>query len=402
MLKPGFILVGLLLGFILIGLAASARAVLPGTGEMIEDLGRFEIISDRLNNITGLAVSPALVLFASGLYKRATTEDGQEPWLASPWLLFILGVTLAVFFLKDVIPIGAIQKPLAAVEEVSMTLWGALGLLVSTPLWSSVKPMIEKTVVFLWPLSSSLAQAADPSTTLEPSGGGFFATLAGAVIYGVVWCVSNTINIMCLVAPSLVAPILKGFRLALVGTLMGLSAIHPLLGLVAAILVIIVSLILFRWAFKLTVWGFIFTFDLLFRRWRREPDLARIQAFVGSLGAKKWKIPKRSLGYLQFNNNVLTFAYRPFLFLRKTITIPGTPTLGRQLLWPTLLLPNDQGQPRPAFAFRLALKGHEDALAKTLGVSQVADHGLRRRVVSTWRWIKGFVRPDEEELGEMI
>jgi hypothetical protein len=82
--------------------------------------------ADSLQEGTGLAVAPGLMLLARGLYRYATAEEGSAlPWHADPRFLAALAILLALFLLKDFIPAEPLQKLLAALEEGSMYVsWG--------------------------------------------------------------------------------------------------------------------------------------------------------------------------------------------------------------------------------------------------------------------------------------
>ncbi|MDR1084309.1 MAG: hypothetical protein LBP22_05470 [Deltaproteobacteria bacterium] len=373
------------------------------SGSRVRDLVGFDRLSDQVSTLTGQAISPALVMFGTGVYHRITkNEDDYSPWFASPIFLTVVGIILAIFLVKDFVPSSAVQKPLAAVEESMMALWGLLGLIASVPfLWNKVGPALESLGSLIFPLVASTALAADIPDLAANTEGGILATTAGALIYIVVWCVSNTINILCLLAPALAAPLLKGFRLVLLGGLLGLNAIHPVLGLIGAVIIIIFSLIVFRWSFKLTVWGLLFSFDLIFRRWRRKPVQGLIPAFAGPLAKKNLKIPKRSAGYLLYENGTLLFRYRPFLIFKKQVQVPGPYFLGEGLLWPVLAVYSEKEKSKAVFAFRLAHKTHERFLCETLGAEKVIDHGFRHKYVRARDWIKGLFRGQESPLDQI-
>lgn len=168
------------------------------------------------------------------------------------------------------------------------------------------------------------AQGADSAA--EPGAAealaGALASVAGAAVLAVVWCVSNAINVLLLVAPGFAVPVLKGFRASVAGGLAALEAVHPLLGLIAAAAVALFCALVVRWSFRLTVWGTLFSFDLLTRRWRRpDPRLAgrdghpRARAFAAGRARQILRVPKRALGTLELGPGGLRFSWRRFLTL---------------------------------------------------------------------------------------
>ncbi|MDR1395131.1 MAG: hypothetical protein LBK52_03035, partial [Deltaproteobacteria bacterium] len=354
-------------------------------GRLTSDLETYAQTSDQLSLVTGMALTPALTLFISGL-SRARLE-GDRPWYASMPFLAVLGGLLLLMTAKDFVP--AVQKPLAAAEENIMIACGILGLLASVPaLRSLAEPILQPLTAFLFPLAASPAQAAQAVS--GPASASLPASLVSGLVYAVIWCVSNSINVICLLAPALAAPILKGFRVLLTGGLIGLNAVHPLLGLAGALLIIAVSFICLRWSFRLTVWGWLFSYDLLLRRWRRKPGTSRWPAFAGSRARKQLRIPKRSYGYLEFQNETLAFHWRPFLFFKKVRIISSPARIGRCLLEPVLAQTNERGQLQILFTFRLAHKTHEDLLARSLGTPPAADMGVRKKAVQAWAWLRGL------------
>jgi hypothetical protein len=367
----------------------------PTAGTVLKDLRDFEKSSETVSNVTGLAASPGLMLFGSGLYHYLKTEQALRPWYASEIFLIVLGLILALFLSKDFLPIGPVKKPLYALEEILMVSWGLLGLAVSIPGLESIPILENLTAVLPW--TAQTAWAADSQSTIVS---GFITPVTGFFIYIAVWCVSNTINILCLLAPSFVAIFLKGFRVTILGSLLAFNAIHPVLGLIFSLLIILGCLIFFRWSFRLTVWGILFSFDLLLRRWRKKPLPGPVPVFAGPLAAKELKIPKRTYGSLKYIGGVLTFSFRRFLIFKKQVCVPGPLHTGRNLLWPTLSK-NAANGPKTFFNFRLCHKTHESFLTQTLGTQGIVDLGIRQTVIKAKDWIMGFFR-GRDDVGQVI
>ncbi|MDL2226435.1 hypothetical protein LJB86_02125 [Deltaproteobacteria bacterium OttesenSCG-928-M10] len=365
-------------------------------------------VADGVSAATGTAISPLVVIFIHGLYNLITAGfkySSDLPWHAHPTVLAVLGLVLLMVFLKDTVPLGPFKKPLDAVDEGIMTGGALLSLFILLPyLTEMFLPYSELAVKTAWNWFSAAPAWADSGFSAAPAETGTFiqrlsgllAALAGTVIYVVVWLVSNTINVIGLVAPGFVGTLLKSFRLALVGAIYGLAAIHPLLGLAASLLLFITCLAVAGWSFRLTVWGGIFAFDLIFRRWRGHPALSnRLPAFSGSGLAAPRRLPKRILGFIDSIDGRLVFRYRRFFIFPRTVQLPPAETLmiGRCLAAP--FLADRRGGADPLIAFRLRYHGHEDFLAGRLNVSEVKDLGVTAKARGAWQWLKGLWRSGE-------
>ena len=347
--------------------------------------------SDRIHLVTGTAVTPGLAILAQAVLARLSIGHGKPiPWYASNAFIIAVGAVLLLFALKDAIPFEPVHKLLAALEEGAMQFWGLAGLLLTVPVLELLQP------------ASAMAAQGPPEASAAAGILGLLAVLAGTVTYAVVWFVSNSINVMILIAPALAAPVLKAIRLAIAGSLLALQAIHPALGLAASLLVIVMALLVAGWSFRLTVWGASFAFDLVFRRWRRRSRLAPgrpIPAFAGGAAGKLLGLPKRTLGKLRrLGDGRLIFSYRRFMMFARSKEISGEVIVGRRLMSPVLAAYDQAGRLRELMVFRLSLKGHEDAAAWALGASRVETLGLLKGGAKAWAWLRSLVSRREPEL----
>jgi hypothetical protein len=251
--------------------------------------------------------------------------------------------------------------------------------------------------------SAAQAMAADQglSQTVVSALAGFMASLTGAVIFIAGWLTSNTVTVLCLLAPGLAAPVLKSFRLLAVGSLVGLQAAHPALGLLASLAVIVICLILFAWSFRLTVWGVLFSFDLVSLRWRRaEPPAPpeKVLAFAGASAPKDLGINKRTLGWIVRGGDRPIFTYRRFLVFRRAVPLPSPFVIGRTLTAPILAAAGRDGRYRELMFFRLKDKGHEPFLREILGAASIELFGLAKSSRRAWDWLKGLFSRRTNEL----
>ncbi|MDR3154495.1 MAG: hypothetical protein LBW85_09590 [Deltaproteobacteria bacterium] len=360
--------------------------------------------AEAFGDHTALAVAPGLMLLARGAAAYAASDDPESlPWNARPEFLAILGIALAAFLLKDFIPFEPLQKLLAASEEGFMYLLGALSLGASLPsLAPLLAPLAQEAagqaaaLVFAPPAHAQAGEAAYAlASGAWAAAAQAVAAVAGAAVFAVTWCVANVVNVLLLVSPAFAAPVLKGGRAAAAGALAALQAVHPLLGLAASLLVVLLCILVVRWSFRFTVWGTLFSFDLLTRRWRiPDPALAwegaglGAQAFAGHEAARLLGVPKRSLGTLRVRDGALRFAWRRFLFFAKEVQVPGPLMVFRRLAAPALGFRDPQGKVRVLFVFRLRHRGHEELLRRALGAWAVEDSAFSP--VRAWAWLKGL------------
>ncbi|MDR2387417.1 MAG: hypothetical protein LBE80_07540 [Deltaproteobacteria bacterium] len=381
-------------------------------------------ISDEIQSTTGLAITPGLTMLIRGTINNLRAEKGAElPWHSTWKFLLSLGLLLALFLGKDFIPFEPAQKFLMAGETGFMKLLGLLAFVSAVPdLSQSLSPALDSALNSLAPIiQSPIALASSDLTSSDltskalatTSEAGFsqlllrplasaLSTIGGAVIFLAVWLVSNATNVLCLLAPGLAAPIIKGFRLTLVGLLTGLGLAHPFLGFLASLAVILICLMVMGWSFRLFIWGSLFSFDLIFRRWRHidQEDLSSegcpgLPAFAGALARKQIKVPKRTLGQLFFKNGQLFFTHKRFLFFKKTVAIQGNLVIGKTITAPILALQKPTGGYGQLFFFRLKQKGHEEYLKKQLRANSIENFGLLKGGLKAWAFIKSLFKSSD-------
>src|SRR5262249_12784718 len=117
------------------------------------------------------------------------------------------------------------------------------------------------------------------------------------VAFIVVWLVSHVIHVLILISPfTLVDTALKSFRLLLPSTVTATSFANPYAGAVWSLIIIALCSLLAGWAFRLFVFGTVFTWDLItFRKTHFKPDPAVNWVFTGR---KLGKTPIRTYGRL--------------------------------------------------------------------------------------------------------
>ena len=352
-------------------------------------------LAEVLNETVGTAISPLLVIFV----KLATQSDSEA---VNP-LLYVCGLLLLLILLKDVLPVSFLKKPLDATEELTSLLPALMGLVFILPqLMDLLTPATaESFQALLDSVGSSQAYAADSLEPVTPGVsdlakwlGGTAVALAGTITYFAVWLLSNTLTILCLLVPAPLGPVVKSGRLAVLGFLYALSTYHPWLTLFFSIAIIIIAFLICRWSFKLTVWGGLYSFDILTLAWRRHKPGPKPMAFITGNGQKVLRIPKRTLGRLTIENGRLIFRYRYFLLLPREVELPplNQIAIGQRLTSP-LILQRIENRLVPLLSFRLSCRTHEELLAQQFGGLDVLKVGLSKWLKGAWSWLdRGFSR----------
>lgn len=342
--------------------------------------------------VTGIAISPLLGTGAYGAYLHFKTPESERdslPWFAkfnfwAPALLIAGAVAL-----KDAagaaLPPGW-KKPLDVLETVENKISGLVAA-------GAVVPITMSTVSDVI-LAAQLGQPAAGDLTIG-SGlamlqiGAFDASWLlnlltvpfGIAVFAVVWMASHAINVLILLSPwGAIDAALKAARTGILGLVTLASNIDPKWGAILSFVVIIISYFVAGWAFRLTVFGSIFSWDFFTRR-RRRYRVDPTSNAVFSAG-KLNEVPPRTYGRLVKRGESLVFVYRPWLVLppREAVVPPAARlTVGRGMFF-SLIEVEGGGLALLPPRYRT----HEEAFATAYGIPAVRDAGLRR----AWSWIR--------------
>lgn len=343
--------------------------------------------AQTLSEVTGIAISPLLGVGAIGALKYIRADEAQRAklsWYAQPWFwipaLLIVGLCMAKDSAGTMLP-TALKKPLDVLELFE----NKASALVAT---GAIVPMVMDVFQAARPESALFAPgfAGAHLAAIDVSWlGNLLLVPVALLVFGAVWVVSHTINVLILISPfTTVDAALKAFRAALLASVAGMHWINDYAGAIWAGLIVLLCLPLAGWALRLAVFGHLFAWDFLtLRRLRFKPQAAAQHAFT----TREWKaVPARTYGRLARNAaGELTFSYRPLLVLPpKTATLPpGQYAIGRGLFHPELL--RLEGESAPDYLnFPPRFKGHEEALAQACGAVEVRDVGF----LAAWSWIR--------------
>lgn len=343
-------------------------------------------IAATISTVTGLAISPLLGTGAYGAYQWMAANETTRaalPWYAQ-WSFFgpallIVGACAAKDAFGAVVPPG-LKKPLDVLELVENKASGlvAAGAVVPFTMASLSKMMVgAKTAaagaaVGSGGLAMVQVGAIDWSPVLN-----VLTIPFGIAMFAIVWMASHAINVLILLSPwGAIDAALKGLRTALLGLLTLSATINPWLGALLSLVVIVIAYLVAGWAFRLTVFGALFSWGYLTRRSGRfSPAENDNWMFAGgNLPA----VPVRTYGRLvERTAGGLEFHYRPWLVMPvRTAKVPETTiAVGRGFFLSTIVAENDD----TLFLLPPRYRGHEDELVRIYKFAGgVREAGLRQ------------------------
>lgn len=378
--------------------AQSPTVVATTTAEAQSESPLSSKLAGTITEITGIAISPMMGVSAIGAYryfKSDETERASLPWYCHPvvWMSGLLLVGACAF--KDsfgtVIPPG-LKKPFDVLEAVENKASG----LVAT---AAVVPLTVSS------LSGYLDQAMH-STGLAAQSTGWLPLAAidwtpvftilmlplGMAAFLIVWLLSHTINVIILISPfSILDAGLKGFKSSLLGLLVIVASIDPVVGALLSLAIVAVACLMAGWAFRLLIFGAIFTWDFCSRRKHRfVPCEDNLWLFTAH---RIEGVPVRTYGRLQRRaegTGPIDFHFRPWLFRKpRQIEMPaGHYAVGKGLLYSVVrYAPTEGGKARDQLTLPPRYRGHEEKLA-ALANWDCSTVGLRRGLKLAWEWLK--------------
>lgn len=348
------------------------------------------------SQVTGIAISPLLGAGGIGAYQwvKASTpeEKAALPWFAqvSFWLpaLLLVGVCACKDSVAAMLPPG-MKKPL----DIAETLENKISGLVAA---GAVLPSLIAVGSKLITQSAGL----EPTTTL---GGGLAMLPVGAIdtawlltilmvplsvaVFAIVWVVGHAINVLILLSPwGAVDTVLKGLRTAVLSLVAATAYIDPVVGVTLSVVIVIAAYFMAGWAFRLMVFGSVFTWDFFTLRRRRFQLLADGNKLFTARAIGK--TPMRTYGRLhQTADGKLLFKFRPWLVLaEQTIEVPREGlVVGKGIFYSEVLgFDPEADKNRTLLLLPPRYVGHEELLARTYHISGTCDVGLRK----AWGWIK--------------
>ena len=339
---------------------------------------RATAIAAGIAHITGLAISPLLVLVAVGwsdFARLGGLDAAQLPLHASPWVLIPCSLVLALALLKKVAS-PAIPLPIRKLLDAAEYLQAKLSALVAAGL-------LLPTIV----ASMAAAAGTGDDATVQAAGftGGWllYAWLVPAVlaVFFAVWVTFHVIDALVVLSPfALLDALLVSLRASVLIVLALALAISPMLALVFCVPIVLLSFVISGWCVRLDLFALCVAGDLLFARQRKvRPGVG---AFRGFLAARGLGAPIRTMGHAEPCEGGVRFAYHPlFVLPKRTLLIPAeSPAVVRGVVWPTLI---DDGTRRALVSLAPRYRGHEAVVAARFS-AQLRDGLLRR----SWKTLR--------------
>jgi hypothetical protein len=206
-------------------------------------------------------------------------------------------------------------------------------------------------------------------------------------VFAVVWVVGHAINVLILLSPwGAVDTALKGFRTAVLSLVAGTAFIDPVVGATISVVIILLAWLMAGWAFRLMIFGSIFSWDFFTVRRRRFTLLADGNKLF--TGREIAGTPLRTYGRLhQDADGKLLFKFQPWLVLpERTIEVPREGLVVGKGIFYSEVLGFDREADKNTTLLLLPPRylGHEEMFARTYRISGTCDVGLRR----AWSWLR--------------
>ncbi|PQO27393.1 hypothetical protein C5Y96_17800 [Blastopirellula marina] len=331
---------------------------------------------EDLVGITATGLSPLMVLsIASPVVYFMTEADRRQEliFLYQPWFFIpIILITLLMAFKDTVLTFASYLKMPLDILGILFHLMGFL---------------LGFRLIYHF-LDINLAADSGPLGTI--------LTVAIIILmfafYTSVWVLSNVFEVLILINPfPLVDTFLRVSRIGVLLVMYVACWIHPALGGIIALPILIVSLITFERSLRTMLLGFRLAGDvILFRSDKVEPDSKRLTAFASFGGTLPWM----TLGKLVKKDEIWTFTFRRFsIGPTHSIAIPPGPySIAKGSLFPGLLLSTEKGA-QLVVRFPASYRGQEEALAQVFQTNDIQDFRLSTMAKSAWNSLwKSFFR----------
>lgn len=361
-------------------------------------------LAQAVATVTSTAISPLIGVCVMGAWEHFRTPSAERaklPGYTSPWFWVPVAILLLLILAKDTIGgfTPLMKKPLDAVEvlllnKASLFLIGfpvvfhEAAKLMGLDSVLQLLSMIVEPVVYAQDVAGAVERAGSISLAMLLVAGGLIITVA-------VWMTSHAIDVLVLLSPfPFVDLLLKAIRTAIFGVVALFVVIDPRVGALLSAFVILLSLLFFGWAFRLMIFGAVFSVDLLrtlvFGAYcePRQGD-----ALSGFLARRTGGLPKRSFGRVRrAGSGGLEFVSRRWVFgPMVTVALDSTAgyEVGRGLFHPSIVETQERSKGHCTTVRLLPrYRKSEDRMAVLLAVKGVRDVRFGSGMQSFWKWLK--------------
>lgn len=369
---------------VLAGPIQAATAAAPAA----KDSSPSSAYAKTISTVTGVAISPLLGTAALGAWQATKAKTPEEkaalPWYAQ-WSFFVPALALVgLCACKDsigaVLPPG-MKKPLDVLETIENKASGlvAAGAVVPFTMSALSKMIIAQSapagdVLTANGMAAVQVGAIDWSWALS-----ILTVPIGVAVFLVVWMASHAINALILLSPwGAIDAALKGARTALLGLIALTATLSPWISAILSLVVVLIAYLIAGWAFRLTIFGTIFSWDFFtFRKHRFQVVEKGENLLFSSNTLSEQGVPMRTYGRLRLEpaNGKLVFRYRPWLVLpEKTLDVKldAQVSVGKGLFISSIRC----GE-KTAFVLPPRYRDHEDAVVRAYAIEGgVQDAGL--------------------------
>lgn len=351
-------------------------------------------VAQAITEITGVAVSPLAGLSAVGAWRYfRAPENGRAalPWFCRPWFW---GTGLAIFLLgsfkttvASVLPPFAL-KPLDYVGVIGNMAGAALAVPGFVPL------VIAEFEGSATALAAAFAGGPLPVAMLPLAAGplAWWMWIAVPVAVGaflIVWLGGHAITVLSALSPvGFLTALLKLFKAVLVGLIALSAVVSPWLGAAFCLLIFAVAALVAPWAFRLTVFGTAFVYDVLLPG--RAKRHVRVQTPHAFLACRLGRVRVRTYGRLALTaEGLLVFQYRPWMILPwRNVVLPSDElAIEKGFFHPSLSHRSSPHLPLDALVhFLPRYRKHEEEISRHLGIPAVVDPPIVRgfRALCSW------------------
>ena len=352
-------------------------------------------LATMASQVTGIAISPLLGVGTVGAWQYFKAHTPEEkaalPWFAqvSFWLpaLLLVGVCACKDTIAAAVPPG-LKKPLDIAETFENKVSGLVAAGAVIPSLVAVASKLITTAglghtpVMTGGLAMVQLGTMDLSWLLT-----ILMVPLSVAVFAVVWVVGHAINVLILLSPwGGLDTALKAIRTSVLSLVAATAYIDPVVGATLSVVIVVLAYFMAGWAFRLMVFGTVFSWDFFTLRHRRFQPLAdgnKLFTAREISGA-----PMRTYGRLcQEADGKLLFKFHPWLVLpERAVEVPRDGLVVGKGVFYSEVLGFDQAADRNVTLLLLPprYRGHEELLARTYHISGTCDVGLRK----AWSWLK--------------
>ena len=348
------------------------------------------ILAQEITKVTGIAISPLLGISALGALEYFRNPDGRsdQPWFCSPIFWAPALCLVLILLLKDPLPLPkkhldvleVVENKVSAIvvaPTIISILWTGLGGVAVSPGFGAGGTVEQAAFVpFLGSMNFS-----DVIWIV--------AFLVAIFVFFAVWMAGHVVNLLILVSPfPLLDMILKGLKYSVLTAIVVSNLVNPYLGLLVSVAVIIVSLVIFGWTYRWSVFGTVASLDIILAPWVRKREIGNSPLCFA--GPAMEGVPNRTFGRIRRSESgTFRFSYKPWLIFRqRMVEMPGQGCfIGKEVLCPTLHPPGETSCGCIA-VFPSRYLGREEELGEACGLQEIRDMGLRKLGASLMGWFK--------------